>query len=106
MKDLLGMMGKVREMQARMETLQGELAALTIEGQAGGGLVKATMTGKGDLSRVAIDPSLMKPEDVGIVEDLVVAAVGVAKSKVEALIQSKMAELTGGLPIPPGLKLF
>jgi DNA-binding YbaB/EbfC family protein len=106
MKDLLGMMGKVREMQARMETMQGELAALTIEGQAGGGLVKATMTGKGDLSRVTIDASLMKPEDAGIVEDLVVAAVGDAKSKVEALIQSKMAELTGGLPIPPGLKLF
>jgi nucleoid-associated protein EbfC len=106
MKDLLGMMGKVREMQARMETMQGELAALSVEGQAGGGLVKATMSGKGDLSRVTIDPSLMKPEDAGIVEDLVVAAVGDAKSKVEALIQGKMAELTGGLPIPPGLKLF
>lgn len=106
MKDLMGMMGKVREMQARMERVQAELDALEIEGQSGGGLVKVTMNGKGDLRRIRLDPSLMKPDEAEIVEDLIVAAAKDAKSKVEATMQSKMAEVTGGLPIPPGLKLF
>ena len=106
MKDLMGMMGKVREMQARMERVQAELDALEIEGQSGGGLVKVTMNGKGDLRRIRLDPSLMKPDEAEIVEDLIVAAAKDAKSKVEATMQSKMAEVTGGLPLPPGLKLF
>ncbi len=106
MKDLMGMMGKVREMQARMERVQAELDAMEIEGQAGGGLVKVTMSGKGDMRKVTIDPSLMKPDEVEIVEDLIVAAAKDAKSKVENTMQSKMAEVTGGLPLPPGMKLF
>ena len=106
MKDLMGMMGKVREMQARMERVQAELDAMEIEGQSGGGLVTVTMNGKGDIRRIRLDPSLMKPDEAEIVEDLIVAAAKDAKSKVEATMQSKMAEVTGGLPLPPGLKLF
>ncbi len=106
MKDLMGMMGKVREMQARMERMQAEMETMEIAGQSGGGLVTVTMNGKGDLRRVRIDPSLLKPEEAEILEDLIVAAAKDAKSKVEAMMQEKMAEVTGGLPLPPGLKLF
>lgn len=106
MKDLMGMMGKVREMQARMEKMQAELADMEVEGQAGGGMVRITMSGKGDIKKVRIDPSLMKPDEAEIVEDLIMAAAADAKGKVEANMQGKMAEVTGGLPIPPGLKLF
>ena len=106
MRDIMGMMGKVKEMQERMARMQDELAALEISGQSGGGLVAVTMNGKGDLTSLKIDPSLMKPDEAEIVEDLVVAATKDAKTKVEATMQSKMAEVTGGLPLPPGLKLF
>ena len=106
MKDLMGMMGKVREMQARMQKVQEELEALEVQGSAGGGLVSVTMTGKGDMRRVHIDPSLMKPDEAEILEDLVLAACNDAKRKVEATMQQKMAEVTGGLPMPPGMKLF
>lgn len=106
MKDLMGMMGKMREMQARMERLQAELDAMEIEGHSGGGLVTVTLNGKGDMRRIRIDPSMMKPDEAEIVEDLVVAAFKDAKTKVEAAMQSKMSEVTGGMPLPPGLKLF
>lgn len=106
MKDLMGMMKQVKDMQERMQRLQEELGAIEVEGSAGGGLVSVTLTGKGDLKRVRIDPSLMKPEEAEIVEDLIVAATGDAKSKVDARLQEKMAEVTGGLPLPPGMKLF
>lgn len=106
MKDLMGMMGKVREMQARMQKVQEELDALEIQGAAGGGLVSVMMTGKGDLRRVHIDPSLMKPDEAEILEDLILAACNDAKRKVEATMQEKMAEVTGGMPMPPGMKLF
>mgnify|MGYP000946560932 CR=1 FL=1 len=106
MKDLMGMMSKVREMQARMQKVQEELEALEIDGQSGGGLVRVSVNGKGDMRSVRIDPSLMKPDEVEIVEDLIVAAVQDAKGKVEATVQEKMQSVTGGLPIPPGMKLF
>ncbi len=106
MKDLMGMMGKVREMQARMQKVQEELEALEVEGQSGGGLVRVVMTGKGDMRRLAIDPSLMKPDEVEVLEDLVLAAAQDAKRKVEANMQQKMSEVTGGMPLPPGMKLF
>jgi hypothetical protein len=106
MKDLMGMMKQVKDMQDRMQRLQEELGALEVEGAAGGGLVSVTLTGKGDLKRVRIDPSLLKPEDAEIVEDLIVAAASDAKTKVEARLQEKMSEVTGGLPLPPGMKLF
>jgi len=106
MKDLMGMMKQVKDMQERMQRLQEELGAIEVTGAAGGGLVSVTLTGKGDMKSVRIDPSLLKPEEAEIVEDLIVAATGDAKAKVEARLQEKMAEVTGSLPLPPGMKLF
>jgi len=106
MKDLMCMMKQVGEMQARVQQMQDELAALEINGQSGGGLVMVTLTGKGDLKKVRIDPSLVKPGEAEILEDLIVAAMADAKSKLDAKLQAKMQEVTGGLPLPPGLKLF
>ena len=106
MKDLMGMMKQVKDMQARMQQMQEELAALEVTGQAGGGLVQIVMNGKAELKRVRIDPSLFKPEEAEILEDLIVAAAADAKGKVEAKMAEKMSEVTGGLPLPPGLKLF
>ena len=106
MKDLMGVMKQVGEMQALMQQMQEEFSALEIEGQAGGGLVTVTLTGKGDMKKVQIDQSLMKPDETEIVEDLIVAATQDAKVKVDTSLQAKMQEMTGGLPMPPGLKLF
>lgn len=106
MKDLMGVMKQVGEMQARMQKMQEELGAMEIEGQAGAGLVTVTLSGKGEMKKVAIDPGLMKPDEVEILEDLVVAAAQDARAKLDAKLQAKMQEMTGGLPLPPGLKLF
>lgn len=106
MKDLMGMMKKAQELQGRMQRMQEELAALEVSGQSGAGLVKITLNGKGEMRSVKIDPSLLKPDDAEIVEDLVVAAFQDAKGKVEAEMQKRMQEVAGGLPLPPGLKLF
>ncbi|MEO1206741.1 MAG: YbaB/EbfC family nucleoid-associated protein [Pseudomonadota bacterium] len=106
MKDIMGMMSKVKDMQARMQKMQDELVELEFEGQSGAGLVKVLLNGKGEMKRLTIDPSLMKPDEVDILEDLIIAASQDAKTKVEAGLQEKMAEVTGGLPIPPGMKLF
>jgi len=89
-----------------MAEMQAEMERARIEGQSGGGLVVLTLNGKGDLAGVKIDLSLAKPEEVEILEDLIVAAHTDAKAKVERLMQEKMQSLTGGLPLPPGLKLF
>jgi DNA-binding YbaB/EbfC family protein len=106
MKDLMKMMKQVQDIQGRMQQMQEELAALQVEGQSGGGLVKVTLNGKMEPRGVKLDPSLMKPEDVEMLEDLILAAFQDAKGKVEDALQSKMREVTGGLPLPPGLKLF
>jgi hypothetical protein len=106
MKDLMGMMKQVGQMQARVQQMQEELAAIEIDGQSGGGLVKVTLSGKGDLKKVRIDPSLAKADEVEILEDLIVAATTDAKGKLDAMMQTKMQEMAGGLPLPPGLKLF
>jgi hypothetical protein len=106
MKDLMGVMKQMGEVQARMQKMQEELGAMEIEGQAGAGLVKVTLSGKGDMKRVHIDPSLMKPDESEILEDLVAAAAQDAKAKLDVRLQEKMQEMTGGLPLPPGLKLF
>jgi DNA-binding YbaB/EbfC family protein len=104
MKDLLGMMGKVKEMQAKMEKVQADIAALSIEGKAGGGMVTVVLDGKGQMTGIKIDPSMFKEDDVEILEDLIVAAHKDAKDKGEAQAQEKMASITAGLPIPPGMK--
>jgi len=106
MKDLMGIMKQVQQMQTRMQKVQEELAAMEIAGQAGAGLVSVTLNGKGEMRRIRIDPSLVKADETEILEDLILAAAQDAKSKVDAAMQDKMQEVTGGLPIPPGLKLF
>jgi nucleoid-associated protein EbfC len=106
MKDLMGVMKQLGEMQSRMQRMQEELAQMEIDGQAGGGLVKVVLGGKGDLKKLTIDPSLMKPGETEILEDLVVAAAQEAKGKLEVQLQAKMQDMTGGLPLPPGMKLF
>ena len=106
MKDVMGMMKKVGEMQARLKQVQEELERMEVDGQSGGGLVKITLDGKGTIKKVQIDPSLAKVDELEILEDLIVAAAADAKSKADANMQAKMAEVTGGLPLPPGMKLF
>ncbi|MBL8577999.1 MAG: YbaB/EbfC family nucleoid-associated protein [Mesorhizobium sp.] len=105
MKDLLGLMGKAKEMQAKFQAMQEDIATLEASGVAGGGMVSVTLTGKGEMKSLKIDPSLFKEEEVEILEDLLLAAHNDAKAKVEATVQEKTRELTAGLPIPPGMKL-
>ena len=106
MTDFLGLMKQATQLQAKMQEMQAELDQVTVEGLAGGGMVAVTLSAKGDLKGVRIDPSLIKPEEKEIVEDLIVAAHADARRKAETLLQEKMKNLTGGLPLPPGLKLF
>ena len=103
--DILGMMKKAQALQSRLAETQDQLAAMDVEGQSGGGMVKVTMTGKYDLKSLKIDPSLLKPEEAEMVEDLIIAAFADAKGKAERLAAEKMQEITAGLPLPPGLKL-
>jgi len=106
MPDFMGLMKQAAQLQAKMEALQQELDKTEVEGTAGGGLVAVRLTAKSELKAVSIDPSLIKPEDKEILEDLLVAAHAEARRKAEVLLQEKMQQLTGGLPLPPGLKLF
>ena len=100
------MMKQAAGLQAKMQALQSELEELEIEGGSGGGVMAVTLNGKGDLKRVRIDDTLLKPGEKEIIEDLLVAAHADARRKSEAIVQDKMKELTGGLPLPPGLNLF
>jgi nucleoid-associated protein EbfC len=104
--DLMKMMKQAQEIQGRMQKMQEDLAGLEVEGQSGAGLVTIRLSGKLDLRSLKIDPSLIKPEDAEMLEDLIVAAFQDAKAKAESAVQIKMQEVTGGLPLPPGLKLF
>ena len=106
MADFLGLMKQATELKSKMEAMQAELERLEIEGVAGGGLVAITISGKGDVRGVHIDDSLFKSDQKEILEDLIVAAHADARRKLEATLQEKMQALTGGLPLPPGLKLF
>ena len=101
---LAGLMKQAQAMQDNMKKAQEEIAAMEVEGAAGGGLVKVVMTGRHDVKRVHIDPTLVT-EDKDVLEDLVAAAVNDAVRKVEAASQSKMAGMAAGLPLPPGFKL-
>ncbi len=106
MADFLGLMKQATQLKAKMEEMQAELDHITVEGTSGGGLVTVTLTAKGEMKGVRIDGSLVKPEEKEIVEDLIVAAHADARRKGEALLAEKMKGLTGGLPIPPWMKLF
>jgi nucleoid-associated protein EbfC len=105
MKDLLGLMGKAKEMQAKFQAMQEEIAALEMTGQSGGGLVKVTLSGKFEMRALDIDTTLMRADEGEILEDLIIAAHNDAKAKVEAAMQEKTQQLTAGLPLPPGMKL-
>lgn len=105
MKNLGQMMKQAQEMQSKMQAMQEELAEAQLEGQAGGGMVSVTMDGKGAIKQVKIDPKLVDPEDVEMMEDLIVAAANDAKAKVESYAAEKMKEVTGGLQLPPGMSL-
>jgi|SRR5580692_978481 DNA-binding YbaB/EbfC family protein len=105
MADFLGLMKQAAELKSKMEAMQAELGHIEVEGTAGGGMVTITLTAKGEMKGVQLDPSLMKPDEKQIVEDLLVAAHADARRKVEALLQDKMKSLTGGLPLPPGFTL-
>ncbi len=105
MRDMMGLMKQAQAMQAKMAEMQAELDNVIVEGQAGGGMVKATMTAKGALKGVTIDPALFKPDEREMVEDLIVAAHEDARRKAEEAMQAKMADITKGLPLPPGMKL-
>jgi DNA-binding YbaB/EbfC family protein len=105
MKNLADIMKQVQSMQSRMGDMQSKLETMTVTGQSGGGLVKIVMNGKGNVQSITIDPSMMKPDEREILEDLLVAAHADAKGKVETLAAEEMKAVTGGLPLPPGMKL-
>jgi|SRR5690242_16923361 len=106
MADFLGLMKQATEFKSKMEAMQAELDQLEVEGTAGGGLMTVKLSGKGDLRSASIDESLLKPDQKEILEDLIAAAHADARRKLETMLQEKMQALTGGLPLPPGLKLF
>jgi DNA-binding YbaB/EbfC family protein len=106
MADFLGMMKQAAQLQSKMQEMQAELDHIEVEGTAGGGMVTVKMTAKGEVKAVKIDDSLIKPGDKEILEDLLVAAHADARRKAEDVMQDKMTGLTGGLSLPPGLKLF
>ena len=105
MKNLGNMMKQAQQMQQRMAEMQAQLDLVEMEGASGGGLVKITVNGKGDLKRISLDKSLMDPEETEVLEDLILAAFTDAKAKVEHHVSSEMAKVTGGLKLPPGMKL-
>lgn len=105
MKNLGQMMKQAQAMQAKMQEMQAALERTEVTGVSGGGMVSVTVSGKGEMRRVKIDPKLVDPNDVGMLEDLIVAAANDARAKVDQQMQAEMAKLTGGLQLPPGLKL-
>lgn len=103
MKDFANLMKQAQELQAKMAELQQELETMEVEGTSGGGLVTVRLSAKGEMRGVKVDPSLMKPEEAEILEDLIVAAHSEARRRGDQAVKDKMQELTGGLPLPPGL---
>ena len=105
MKNLGAMMPTAQKMQEKIKTLQDELSNTEVTGSSGGGMVEVTLSGKHETRAVKIDPSLVNGEDLGVLEDLIAAAFNDAKTRVEKLMAEKMAEVTGGLQLPPGMSL-
>ena len=104
--NITNLMKQAQEMQEKLQLAQARLAETEVQGTSGGGMVTVTLSAKGDMKGVRIDASLIKPDEKEIVEDLIVAAHADARRKSEALLAEKMKGLTGGLPLPPGMKLF
>ncbi len=105
MTNLGQMMKQAQQMQDKMAELQDQLGQIEISGAAAGGMVEVTVNGKGEVRRIKIDPSLVDPEDIEVMEDLIVAGFNDAKAKVETRVSEEMAKITGGLALPPGMKL-
>lgn len=105
MKNIGDLMKQAQQLQARFQEAQEKVNAIEAEGQSGGGMVRVTLNGKGITKSVRIDPSLIDPKDAGMLEDLVLAAMNDARTKVDALMADEMSKVTGGIPLPPGFKL-
>ena len=105
MKNIGNLMKQAQAMQAKMAELQTKLAEMEVSGASGGGMDKVTISGKNEMRKISIDPSLMVAEDVEVLEDLIVAAFNDAKAKVEAVTGEEMQKVTGGISLPGGLKL-
>ena len=105
MKNIGQMMKQAQAMQAKMQEMQAALERTEVTGVAGGGMVSVTLSGKNEMRRIKIDPKLVDANEVAMLEDLIVAAVNDARAKVEQQMQAEMAKVTGGLQLPPGLKL-
>ena len=106
MADFFGLMKQAAELKSKMEAMQAELDRIEVEGTAGGGLVTVKLSGKGELRGAQFDASLLTPDQKDVIQDLIVAAHADARRKLETVLQERMQALTGGLPLPPGLKLF
>ncbi len=105
MKDFMGLMKQAKEMQDKLQTMQQEMSEIEAVGNAGGDLVTLTLSGKGQMRSLSIDPSLFAEDEVEILEDLILAAHNDAKEKIERITVEKTQELTGGMSLPPGMKL-
>jgi DNA-binding YbaB/EbfC family protein len=105
MAGMFDLMKQAQAMQTKMQEVQAELERVEVEGQSGGGIVRVTLTAKGQMKGVTLDPSLLKPEDKDMLEDLIVTAHDDARKKGERVMEERMQSLTAGLPLPPGFKL-
>ncbi|GAA0586743.1 YbaB/EbfC family nucleoid-associated protein [Caenispirillum bisanense] len=105
MKNLGQLMKQAQQMQSKMAEMQDKLAGIEVSGAAGGGMVTVTLTGKGEMKKISLDKSIVDPNDLEMLEDLIVAAHNDAKAKVETTLQEEMQKVTGGLQLPPGMKL-
>ncbi|MBB5073393.1 hypothetical protein HNQ69_000514 [Bartonella callosciuri] len=105
MRNMMNMMKKAKEMQEKMQQIQEEISSLQAVGTAGGGLVNVTLNGKNIITAIQIDPSLLKPEEIEILEDLIMAAYNEARTKIEVAIEEKTKSVAKGLPLPSGFKL-
>lgn len=104
MKNIGDLMKQAQALQSRFQEAQERVSSIEADGQSGGGMVKITLNGKGLAKAVRIDPTLLDPKDAGMLEDLLVAAINDARAKVDAKMSDEMAKVTGGLPLPPGMK--
>ncbi|HXW73143.1 MAG TPA: YbaB/EbfC family nucleoid-associated protein [Methylocella sp.] len=105
MRDMFGLMKQAQAMQEKMQALQAEMEKIEVEGQAGGGMVRVTLTAKGQMKGLSIDDQLIKPDEKVILEDLIIVAHEDARRKAERVMEEKMKEVTGGLALPAGMKL-
>jgi DNA-binding YbaB/EbfC family protein len=105
MKNLGNLMKQAQQMQSKMAEMQGKMELMEVSGASGGGMVQVLVNGKGEMRKLKIDPSLVDPNDIEVLEDLIVAAFNDAKGKVEATMADEMQKLTGGMNLPAGFKM-